>query len=403
MTRPKRNDEPINVTKQELLRLLTEEDALKKLMQTLLQEVLEAEMDEALHAGKGERTAGRLGYRSGHYGRTLVTRVGKLELRVPQDRQGRFSTELFERYQRSEKALVAALLEMYVQGVATRRVAAITEELCGHSFSASAISTINQKLDGELTRFMSRRLEAAYPYIILDARYESVREEGISHSRAVLITLGIGWDGRRHVLAVELANRESTSSWKDHLLRLKERGLHGVQFVVSDDHPGLKRAVMEVLSEAHWQRCYVHFLRNALDHLPRKHADDCLLELRWLYDLHGIAEARRHLASWLERWQPKHAKLCAWVEANIEETLTFYRLPQPHHKHLKSTNLIERLNQEIKRRTLLVRIFPNQASCLRLVRALAVEIHEEWVDENRYLDMDLLREHLKTSAHLKAA
>jgi putative transposase len=403
MTRPKRNDEPIAVTKQELLRLLTEEDALKKLMQTLLQEVLEAEMDEALHAGKGERTAGRLGYRSGHYGRTLVTRVGKLELRVPQDRQGRFSTELFERYQRSEKALVAALLEMYVQGVATRRVTAITEELCGHSFSASAISTINQKLDGELTRFMSRRLEAAYPYIILDARYESVREEGVSHSRAVLITLGIGWDGRRHVLSVELANRESTSSWKDHLLRLKERGLHGVQFVVSDDHPGLKRAVMEVLSEAHWQRCYVHFLRNALDHLPRKHADDCLQELRWLYDLHGLAEARRHLASWLERWQPKHAKLCAWVEANIEETLTFYRLPQPHHKHLKSTNLIERLNQEIKRRTLLVRIFPNQESCLRLVRALAVEIHEEWVDENRYLDMDLLREHLKTSAQLKAA
>lgn len=403
MTRPKRNDELINVTKQELLRLLTEEDALKKLMQTLLQEVLEAEMDEALHAGKGERTAGRLGYRSGHYGRTLVTRVGKLELRVPQDRQGRFSTELFERYQRSEKALVAALLEMYVQGVATRRVAAITEELCGHSFSASAISTINQKLDAELTRFMSRRLEEAYPYIILDARYESVREEGVSGSRAVLITLGIGWDGRRHVLAVELANRESTSSWKDHLLRLKERGLHGVQFVVSDDHPGLKRAVMEVLSEAHWQRCYVHFLRNALDHLPRKHADDCLQELRWLYDLHGIAEARRHLAAWLERWQPKHGKLCEWVEANIEETLTFYRLPQPHHKHLKSTNLIERLNQEIKRRTLLVRIFPNQESCLRLVRALAVEIHEQWVDENRYLDMDLLREHLKTATQLKAA
>jgi len=298
---------------------------------------------------------------------------------------------------------MSALTEMYIQGVSTRRVKAITEELCGHSFSASAISTINQKLDGELTRFMSRRLEAAYPYIILDARYESVREEGISHSRAVLITLGIGWDGRRHVLSVELANRESTSSWKDHLLRLKERGLHGVQFVVSDDHPGLKRAVMEVLPEAHWQRCYVHFLRNALDHLPRKHADDCLLELRWLYDLHGIAEARRHLASWLERWQPKHGKLCAWVEANIEETLTFYRLPQPHHKHLKSTNLIERLNQEIKRRTLLVRIFPNEESCLRLVRALAVEIHEEWVDENRYLDMDLLREHLKASAQLKAA
>ena len=403
MTRPKRNDKPIAVTKQELLRLLTEEDALKPLVQTLLQEVLEAEMDEAVQAGKGERTAGRLGYRSGYYGRTLVTRVGKLELRVPQDRQGRFSTELFERYQRSEKALVAALMEMYVQGVSTRRVTAITEELCGHQFSASAVSAINQKLDADLTRFMTRRLEEEYPYVILDARYERVREDGVGHSRAVLITLGIGWDGRRHVLAVELASRESATSWKEHLLRLKQRGLHGVQLVVSDDHPGLKRAVMETLPEAHWQRCYVHFLRNALDHLPRKHADDCLLELRWLYDLHEVAEARRHLAQWLARWQQAHRQLCDWVEANIEETLTFYRLPRAHHKHLKSTNLLERLNQEIKRRTLLVRIFPNEHSCLRLVRALAVEIHEEWVDENRYLDMELLREHLKATAQLHAA
>jgi putative transposase len=205
------------------------------------------------------------------------------------------------------------------------------------------------------------------------------------------------------VLAVELASRESATSWKEHLLRLKQRGLHGVQLVVSDDHPGLKRAVMETLPEAHWQRCYVHFLRNALDHLPRKHADDCLLELRWLYDLHEGAEARRHLAQWLARWQQAHRKLCDWVEANIEETLTFYRLPRAHHKHLKSTNLLERLKQEIKRRTLLVRIFPNEQSCLRLVRALAVEIHEQWVDENRYLDMELLREHLKATTQLHAA
>jgi putative transposase len=403
MTRPKRNDEVLNVTKQELLRLLTEEDAIKKLMQTLLQEVLEAEMDHTLQAGKSERTTGRLGYRSGHYPRTLVTRVGKLELRVPQDRQGRFSTELFERYQRSEKALVAALMEMYVQGVSTRRVKAVTEELCGHEFSASAVSAINQKLDAELTRFMTRRLEEEYPYVILDARYERVREDGVGQSRAVLITLGIGWDGRRHVLSVELANRESATSWKDHLLALKARGLHGVRFVVSDDHPGLKRAVMEALPEASWQRCYVHFLRNALDHLPRKHADDCLQELRWLYDLHELSEARRHLGQWLQRWQGAHRKLCAWVEANIEETFAFYRLPRAHHKHLKSTNLIERLNQEIKRRTLLVRIFPDEGSCLRLVRALAVEIHEEWVDENRYLDMELLREHLKPAALANAA
>ena len=398
MTRPKPEAERINVTKQDLMRLLTEDDTLKSLLQTLLQETLEAEMDAALQAGKGERTGGRLGYRSGHYPRTLVTRVGKLELRVPQDRQGRFSTELFARYQRSEKALVSALLEMYVQGVSTRRVKAITEELCGHEFSASAISAVNVTLDAELQRFMSRRLEEPFPYIILDARYEPVREAGVGQSRAVLITLGIGWDGRRQVLAVELANRESASSWKDHLLRLKERGLHGVQLAVSDDHAGLKRAIRETLPEAHWQRCYVHFLRNALDYLPRKQADDCLVELRWIYDRHDVAEARRDLAGWLARWQDKHPKLCGWVEANIDETFAFYRLPRAHHKHLKSTNLLERLNQEIKRRTLLVRIFPDEASCLRLVQALAVETHEEWVEENRYLNMDLLREHLKRPA-----
>ena len=398
MIRPKRNDEPIQLTKQDLMKLLTEDDAMKHLLQKLLQEVLEAEMETALQASKSERAGGRLGYRSGHYPRTLVTRVGKLELKVPQDRQGRFSTELFERYQRSEKALVAALMQMYVQGVSTRRVKTITEELCGHEFSASAISELNVKMDEELKRFMHRRRDEAYPYIILDARYERVRENGVGQSRAVLITLGIGWDGRRHVLSVELANRESTGSWKDHLLRLKERGLHGVQLVVSDDHAGLKRAIMEALPEAHWQRCYVHFLRNALDYLPRKQADDCLVELRWIYDRHDANEARHDLAAWLARWQDKHPKLCAWVEANIDETFAFYRLPRAHHKHLKSTNLLERLNQEIKRRTLLVRIFPDEASCLRLVQALAVETHEEWVDENRYLNMDLLRDQHKHPA-----
>ena len=192
MIRPKRNDEPIQLTKQDLMKLLTEDDAMKHLLQKLLQEVLEAEMETALQAGKSERTGGRLGYRSGHYPRTLVTRVGKLELKVPQDRQGRFSTELFERYQRSEKALVAALMQMYVQGVSTRRVKTITEELCGHEFSASAISELNVKMDEELKRFMHRRLDEAYPYIILDARYERVRENGVGQSRAVLITLGIG-------------------------------------------------------------------------------------------------------------------------------------------------------------------------------------------------------------------
>src|SRR5271170_5791787 len=230
---------------------------LRQLIRTTLQEVLEAEMTEALAAAKSERTVGRNGYRSGYYGRSLITRVGKLELRIPQDRSGRFSTELFERYQRSERALVAALAEMYVQGVSTRKVKAITEELCGHSFSASSISTINKRLDQSMAQFAAASARSL-PYLIVDARYERVREAGVIVSQAVLIAIGIDWDGRRQILGVELAHRESRSSWRDFLRGLKARGLNGVELVVSDDHAGLRAAIREVLPEAVWQRCYVH-------------------------------------------------------------------------------------------------------------------------------------------------
>jgi transposase-like protein len=379
-----------------------DKDSLKELLREVLQEVLEQEMTGALGAEKGERSPGRLGYRSGYYSRGLVTRVGKLELRIPQDRQGHFSTQIFERYQRSEKALVSALAEMYIQGVSTRKVKAITEELCGHAFSASAISAVNKTLDESLERFAKRPLEEIYPYLVLDARYEKVRQNGVIRSQAVQIAIGINHEGRRQILAVELANRESRTSWKDLLLQLKSRGLMGVEFVVSDDHPGLKRAIAEVLPEAVWQRCYVHFLRNALDHLPRKAVDDCLQELRWLYDRRDLAEAQKDLAQWLERWGQKYPKLCEWVEENIGETFTFYHLPLQHHKHMKSTNMLERLNEEIKRRTRVVRIFPNEASCLRLIRALAVETHEGWLEASRYLNMELLQEHKKLRLSLAA-
>jgi len=276
-----------------LRRLLADdEEFLKTTVREALEDVLEAEMEEALGAAKSERSAERVGYRSGSYTRGLITRVGKIELRVPQDRQGRFRTEIFERYQRSEKALVSALAQMYVQGVSTRKVKKITEELCGHSFSASAISGIVKKLDAQLEAFARRRLEEAYPYLVLDARHEKVREGGVVRSQAVLVAVGIGHDGRRETLAVELANRESESSWKNFLAELKKRGLKGVELVVSDDHAGLRKAIAETLTEATWQRCYVHFLRNALDHLPRKADDDCRLELRWIYDRHDIEEAR---------------------------------------------------------------------------------------------------------------
>lgn len=369
-----------------------EDDYLRAMVASIVEATLEAEMTATIGADKSERTGSRLGYRSGYYTRSLVTRVGVLEIRVPQDRDGRFSTRLFERYQRSEKALVGALAQMYVQGVSTRKVKAITEELCGHAFSASAISEINKKLDTELAAFAGRRLDDPYPYVIVDARYEKVREAGVIMSQAVLVAIGIDWEGRRNVLGVELANRESASSWKEFLEGLRKRGLGGVELVVSDDHSGLKRAIREVLPEAAWQRCYVHFLRNALDYVPRKVDDDCLQELRWFYDRRDLAEVRQDLARWLAKWQSKYPKLCDWVEENVEETLTYYRLPRQHHKHMKSTNMLERLNQELKRRTHVVRIFPDDRSCLRLIRALAVEMHENWLEATRYLNMAHLAE-----------
>jgi putative transposase len=279
----------------------------------------------------------------------------------------------------------------------------VTETLCGHEFSTSTISEANKSLDAALTAFSRRRLGEPYPYLILDARYERVREAGVITSQAVLIAVAVDGEGRRQVLA----NRESRSSWRDFLSDLRQRGLRAVKFVVSDDHPGLKAALREVLTEAVWQRCYVHFLRNALDYVPRKVDDDCLMELRWFGacpragvrpdpgDRRDLAEVRRDLAAWLGKWQGKYAKLCAWVEDNIEETLTFYRLPLAHHKHMKSTNMLERLNQEIKRSTHVARIFPDPASCLLLVRALAVEAHENWLEAIRYLNIDHLKEHQK--------
>ena len=387
------NVRPARRTARELVS--TDPDLLREIISVTLQEMLEAEMDEAIGAQKGERSPSRLSYRSGHYPRTLLTRVGKIELRVPRDREGRFSTQIFERYQRSEKALTLAICEMYVCGVSTRKVKEIAQELFGDEISASTVSRLNASLDVALSGFASRPLEEEYPYLILDARYERVRDNGTVRSQAVLIAIGINWDGKREVLAIELANRESKNTWKEFLLSLKSRGLRGVKMAISDAHEGLRIAISETIPESLWQRCYVHFLRNALDHLPRKGDDDCLVELRWIYDRFSLEEAHKDITLWIERWQERYPKLVDWVEANIYETLTFYSFPRSHRKHLKSTNMLERVNEEIKRRTLVVRIFPNQASALRLIRALGVEIHEHWIEEHRYLNMAELRERSK--------
>jgi len=252
------------------------------------------------------------GYRSGYYGRSLITRVGKLELRVPQDRTGQFATELFERSQRAERALVAAFAERYVQGVSTRKLKALTEELCGQSCSASSLSALHQRLDQSLAQFAARPLSEAFPALLVEARYERGRTAGVIVSPAVLIARGIDGDGRRQILGVELANRESRSSWSDFLRGLKARGLNGVELVVSDDHAGLKAAIREILSEAVWPRCSGHFLRNALDYVPRKVDDDCRQALRWLSARRDLAEARSDLTAWLARWAGKYPRLTTW-------------------------------------------------------------------------------------------
>ena len=381
----------------EITELLAEHgfDGLASAVTMLLNEVTKIERSHALGAAPDRRPEHREGHANGFKPRTIHTRIGPLAVEVPQARGVESHPSAPERGARSERALRPAVAEMYVQGVSTRKVKQVTEELVGHAFSASAISAINKRLDASLKAFCERKLKEPFAYLILDARYERVREDGIIASQAVLIAIGVDWEGRRQVLAVELAHRESRSSWRDFLEALKGRGLHGVEFVISDDHPGLKKAIAEVLAGVFWQRCYVHFLRNALDYVPRKVDDDCLLELRWMYDRRDLAEVRRDLAAWLAKWSGKYPKLTGWVEENIEETLTYFRLPLAHRKHMKSTNMLERLNEEIRRRTYVVRIFPNAESCLRLVRALTVERHEAWLEDHRYLNMDLLKEHKK--------
>ena len=232
--------------------LLTgDQEYLRKMVETIVQATLEAEMTEAVGAEKSERTPGRVSYRSGYYSRGLITRVGTLELRVPQDRRGRFSTELFERYQRAEKALVVAPAEMYVQGVSTRKVKAVTEDLCGHSFSASTVSGVVKKLDASLKAFAERRLNEPYPYAIFDARYERVREDGVISNQALLIAVAVDWEGRRQVIGVELANRESRSSWKDFLLGLKARGLHGSSSSSPTTTPASRRRLRRFYRRPH--------------------------------------------------------------------------------------------------------------------------------------------------------
>ena len=379
--------------------LLDDPSFLKEILQRVIQELLETEMTQHIGAAPYERAETRTGHRNGHKPRTLRTRVGTLNLTVPQDREGTFSTRLFARYQRNEKALCLALMEMYVEGVSTRKVKEITEELCGTSFSKSLVSSLAGSLDAELEGWRNRALEAeAYPYVFVDARYEKVRMDHRIVSQGVLIVSAVREpDGLREILAVDVADTESEATYQELFRSLKSRGLSGVELVVSDEHEGIKAAVARHFQGASHQRCQVHYMRNLLGMVGAKKRKELGAELRGIFAAPDRRSALDLASSVAQKWREKgHEKIACHIEEHIEECLSCLSFPESHRRRIRTTNGLERFNQELKRRTRVVRIFPNPEACLRLVSALAVEQSEEWVTGRRYLDMEELREHRRS-------
>jgi len=372
--------------------LLDDSDFLRRIVERTLQQVLEAEMTAHVGAEPYERTETRTGHRNGYRPRTLHTRVGTLTLLVPQDREGTFSTALFARYQRSEKALVTALMEMYLEGVSTRKVREITEALCGTSFSKSLVSSLTSKLDAELAAWRNRPVDGTtYPYLFIDARYEDVRGDGRVTSQGVLIIGGVREDGKREILAVDVADTESEATYQEQFRQLKARGLSGVELIISDDHRGLVAAVKRHFQGASHQRCQVHFTRDLLGMVGASKRGELAAGLRIVFTAPALDDARRMAAALADRWRPSHPKVAQLIDDHIEECFAVYAFPPAHRQRLRSTNGWERLMQEIKRRTRVIRIFPNREACLRLVTALCAEQSDEWVSGMRYLDIGELR------------
>jgi putative transposase len=374
--------------------LLDDPAFLREIVERVVQQVLEAEMTEHIGAAPYERGEGRTGHRNGYKPRALRTRVGTLNLLVPQDREGTFSTRLFSRYQRNEKALCLALMEMYVEGVSTRKVTEVTEALCGTSFSKSLVSQLAGRLDSELEGWRSRRLEAdAYPYLFVDARYEKVRVDGRVVSQGVLVVSAVREDGFREILAVEVADTESEATYQELFRSLKARGLSGVELVVSDEHEGLKAAISRHFQGASHQRCQVHYARNLLGMVGAKKRKELGADLRGIFAAPDRRSALELASSVAKKWREKgHEKIAEHLEEHIEGCLSCLSFPESHRRRIRTTNGLERFNQELKRRTRVVRIFPNREACLRLVTALAVEQSEEWITGRRYLDMEELRD-----------
>ncbi|MHB8392384.1 MAG: IS256 family transposase [Acidobacteriaceae bacterium] len=368
------------------------ENLVARVLENYLNNLLEEQMRNHLGAERYERTGEPRGYRNGTRERQLYTRVGPVVLRVPQARDGGFSTDIFQRYQRSEQALVLAVLEMFVNGVSTRKISAITEALCGTSLSKSAVSRLIAQLDIRVAAFNDRRLDdMEFPFVYVDAMFIKCRHNDRIASKAALIASGVNEAGRREPLGVAIGDTESFTTWETLFSSLRKRGLKGVVFVVSDEHAGLVEALRKHFAGASWQRCQVHLQRNLLGHSPLRERKAVAESARRVLHAADIGEARRQFANFVEQFATSAPKAVACLEEAFDDATAVLCLPEKYRRRLRSTNMQERLNEEIRRRERVIRIFPNEDSALRLIGALLAETAETW-QERIYLDMQEFRE-----------
>ena len=373
----------------EILEKIAEEglDSLPELIRVLINEAMRLEREQYLGARHYERSPERQGYANGYKPKMVKTRMGEVQFQIPQVRQGNFYPDALEKGLRSERALTLALAEMYVQGVSTRRVAAITEQLCGTAVSSMQVSRATEKLDEVLDAWRNRPL-GEIVYLYLDARYEKVRMDGQIRDAAILIASAVGRDGKRRILGVSVSLSEAEQHWRLFLEGLIERGMHGVELIISEDHSGLRKARQALFTGIPWQRCQFHLQQNASQYVPRKRMQaEVATDIRAIFN----APNRDHAELYLKRIVSKYAgiasQLADWMEAAIPEGLTVFDFPEAHRRRLRTSNMLERVNQEIKRRTRVIRIFPNQSACLRLVSALLMEISEDWETGRIYLNI----------------
>ncbi len=359
-----------------------------ELIRVILNAVMQAERAEHLQAALYQHTSERLGYANGYKPKTVRTRVGEITFAVPQVREGGFYPQALEKGLRSERALTLALAEMYVQGVSTRKVKAITEQLCGVNVSSALVSQAAAQLDEELAKWRERPL-GEYPFLFLDAYYEQVREDGQVRDLAVLVAVGVNPHGKREILGVSVSLSEHEIHWRTFLESLKRRGLEGLQLIVSDAHEGLKAARLAVFGGLPWQRCQFHLQQNAQAYVPHKELQAEVAEdIRTIFNAPDRATADAYLAKTVIKYEKTASRLSEWLAANIPEGLTVFSFPGAFRRLLRTTNGVERLHREVRRRARVVSIFPNSASCLRLVSAVLNEISEEWLTGRTYLTFE---------------